>query len=356
MAEEIFSILKNTLSITFFVLAMMLFIEFVNVKTSGSFCQKIQKKGWQQLLIGAFFGVLPGCLGTYTVVTLYSHNLVSLGTLFATFVATMGDEAFFIFSLDLKTALLITGILVGIALLGGFIIDLFTKSKTKELTIEHFEIHDHDHHIESEERNSIVDNLRQASPHRAMLLFGILLIFILSILGEIGHSHDIMPMGTEHSHEHGIDWFSITFIIISIISAYVVSVVSEHFLEKHFWNHIIKKHFFKIFGWTLCIIAIIHILTEYIDVQYLVTQYHLQILIVAILIGLIPESGPHIIFISLFLSGSIPMSVLLANSLVQDGHGGLPLFAENKMTFVFLKLSKSIIALIIGICGYYLGF
>lgn len=356
MSEEIFSILKNTLSITFFVLAMMLFIEFINVKTSGSFCKKIQKKGWQQLLIGILFGILPGCLGTYTVVTLFSHNLVSLGTLFATFVATMGDEAFFIFSLDIKTALLITIILVFIGLLGGCIIDLFTKTKEKNLPIEHFEIHNHDQHIETEKPTNILDNLQKASPHRAMLLFGILLILTLSILGEIGHSHDIMPLEIEHNHEHHIDWFSITFILISIISAYVVCVVSEHFLEKHFWNHIIKKHFFKIFGWTLCIITIIHVLTEYIDLQYLVDQYHLQILIVAILIGLIPESGPHIIFISLFLSGSIPLSVLLANSLVQDGHGGLPLFAENKMTFVFLKLSKAIIALIIGILGFYLGF
>jgi hypothetical protein len=79
-------------------------------------------------------------------------------------------------------------------------------------------------------------------------------------------------------------------------------------------------------------------------------------LVIAILVGLIPESGPHIVFISLFLSGSIPFSILLANSLVQDGHGGLPLFAEAKRTFVFIKLLKLLIAFILGGALLMLGF
>ena len=124
MQAEILSILKNSLSITFFVLAMMLLIEYVNVKTEGAFCKRIQRRGLKQIIIGVLFGVLPGCLGTYTVVTLFSHNIVSLGALFATFVSTMGDEAFFLFSLQPKTAFLITGILVLIAIVGGVIIDL----------------------------------------------------------------------------------------------------------------------------------------------------------------------------------------------------------------------------------------
>ena len=40
MQELIFSVVKNSLSITFFVLAMMLFIEYVNVRTQGAFCRK----------------------------------------------------------------------------------------------------------------------------------------------------------------------------------------------------------------------------------------------------------------------------------------------------------------------------
>ncbi len=360
MQAEILSILKNSLSITFFVLAMMLLIEYVNVKTEGAFCKRIQRRGLKQIIIGVLFGVLPGCLGTYTVVTLFSHNIVSLGALFATFVSTMGDEAFFLFSLEPKTAFLITGILVLIAIVGGVIIDLVYKHPTHDCSEAHFEIHEHEYDAEEVHKTSVIENLRHASPHRALLLFGVLLIFVLSVLGEIGHSHDIMPavglkMGHEH-HEHHFDWFSITFIVISFVSAIIVSVVSEHFFETHFWNHVIKKHFLKIFGWTTCIIAIVHAIDSWVIVQDFMSEYQWHILIAAVLVGLIPESGPHIIFISLYLSGNIPFSILLANSIVQDGHGGLPLFAESKKTFVLLKGVKAVIALILGFVGLQFGF
>ena len=360
LQAEVLSILKNSLSITFFVLAMMLLIEYVNVKTEGAFCKRIQRRGWQQILIGVLFGVLPGCLGTYTVVTLYSHNLVSLGALFATFVSTMGDEAFFLFSLDPKTAFIITGILVLIAVIGAVIIDLVYKQPAHDSSERHFEIHKHEDAAEEVRKTSVIENLRHASPHRALLLFGVVLIFILSVLGEIGHSHDIMPgLGFDVAHEHTeehLDWFSITFIVISLVVAIIVSIVSEHFLETHFWNHIIKKHFLKIFGWTTCIVGIVHALDSWVIVQNFMSEYQWHILVAAVLVGLIPESGPHIIFISLFLSGSIPFSILLANSIVQDGHGGLPLFAESKKMFVFLKAVKAIIALIIGFIGLHFGF
>jgi hypothetical protein len=61
------------------------------------------------------------------------------------------------------------------------------------------------------------------------------------------------------------------------------------------------------------------------------------ILILAVLLGIIPESGPHILFVTLFASGNIPFSILLANSIVQDGHGALPLLAESKKSFLVMK-------------------
>lgn len=359
MAEIIFSILKNSLSITFFVLAMMLFIEYINVRTRGSFCAFMQRGGWRQIVLGVVFGLIPGCLGTYTVVTLYSHNLVSIGALFATFVATMGDESFILMSIDMPTALKVSAVLLVIALIGGFLIDFLYKQKNLTKHVEHFEIHEHEHGDETAIRSSIINNLKNPSPHRATLLFGIIVIFVLSLLGEIGHSHDFMPMSGEiihDEHTHHVDWFSLTFIIISIATAYVISIVSDHFLETHLWNHVVKKHFLKMFGWTTLVIAFVYVIDQWIPFQDIVSQYQWQILIGSVLIGLIPESGPHIIFISLFLSGQIPFSILLANSIVQEGHGGLPLIAESKKTFLLLKTVKSVIAIIIGFLGLSLGF
>ena len=70
-------------------------------------------------------------------------------------------------------------------------------------------------------------------------------------------------------------------------------------------------------------------------------------ILLAIVIGLIPESGPHLVFVTLFASGVIPFPVLLANSIVQDGHASLPLLADSKASFLKAKAIKVGIALIV---------
>jgi hypothetical protein len=79
-------------------------------------------------------------------------------------------------------------------------------------------------------------------------------------------------------------------------------------------------------------------------------------LVLALLIGIIPQSGPHIIFVTLFASGAIPFSVLMANSIVQDGHGAIPLLAESPRSFITMKAIKLGIGIIAGSAGLILGF
>ena len=74
-----------------------------------------------------------------------------------------------------------------------------------------------------------------------------------------------------------------------------------------------------------------------------------NIIIWAILIGIIPQSGPHLIFLILFANGDLPLGIFLANCIVQDGHGALPLLAESRKAFIISKGIKIIIALLIGV-------
>ncbi|HOS85300.1 MAG TPA: putative manganese transporter, partial [Bacteroidales bacterium] len=230
MIESIFSIFKNSLSITFFVLTTMLFIEYINVRSSGAFSKLIKKNGFRQILLGSLLGVIPGCLGTYTIVTFYTHNLVSIGALTAAFVSTMGDEAFLLFSIQPMKALLIFAGLFVIGIVTGVIVDIIYAKKNKERdakNIMHFEIHETEKHsISVPKFSTIVSNIKNASPHRALLLFGIAIILVLSLLGHIGHSHDFLTsftiqpsvehihgesceQGHEHAHEHGINWLAV---------------------------------------------------------------------------------------------------------------------------------------------------
>jgi hypothetical protein len=63
------------------------------------------------------------------------------------------------------------------------------------------------------------------------------------------------------------------------------------------------------------------------------------------------ESGPHLIFVTLFAHGSIPFSILPASSISQDGHGMLPMLAESKKGFLAVKTMNMIYAFIVGAFG-----
>jgi hypothetical protein len=151
-------------------------------------------------------------------------------------------------------------------------------------------------------------------------------------------------------------WEKPTYIIVSLIGLFIVTTVPDHFLNEHLWKHTIKKHIPRIFIWTLCAFLVIDVFLGYFDLDHWISSNTAFMLVLALLVGIIPQSGPHIIFVTLFAGGAIPMSVLLANSIVQDGHGAIPLLAESPRSFILLKAIKLVLGTLAGVAGILLGF
>jgi len=101
---------------------------------------------------------------------------------------------------------------------------------------------------------------------------------------------------------------------------------------------------------------VIHVGLEFLHLEDLVRDNLFSILLLAVLVGVIPESGPHILFITLYATGIIPLSILLASSITQDGHGSLPLLAETRKDFLRMKGVNLLLGLIVGIAGLLFGF
>jgi hypothetical protein len=343
-------VIKHTIMITSFVMVMMLIIEFINVQTKGKFSTAVQKSTHTQVLMAVLLGIIPGCMGVFALVSLYTHNLIRFGALVAAMIATFGDEAFIMFSAAPQKALILSGVLIVTALFSGYAINFFLKKKSFSPSYRHFEIHQEHEQTFLLKWATIRNNLHKPTFERAIILFGLLTFIFLLLTGTIGHGHGTI----DHHGEWG--WIRITFLLSSIIAFTIVSVVSNHFLHEHIWEHIIKKHFIKIFLWILGTMIVIHLLMEQLDLESWIRDNNLLVLLLAILVGIIPTSGPHLLFINLFLTGNIPFSILLANSIVQEGHGGLPLLAESKRSFIYLKIIKIIIACIIGIAGFLINF
>jgi len=337
----IFGVLKHTLMITSFVLVMMLLIEYINVQTQGSWQFALRKSRFGQYVLGAFLGAVPGCLGAFTVVSLYSHRALSFGALVAAMIATSGDEAFVMFSMFPLQALWISLVLFLVAMLAGWLSDALFKNQAIFLVRE-----DHELELHKEEAcncfppDGILNQLWQITFARAVLIsmFGGFLFLLVTGLLDPG----------------GWDWMKITFTLGSSFALFVVLTVPDHFLEQHLWEHVIKKHLKRIFVWTFGALLAIHYLDAYLNVNEWIQDNLYLVLLIAVVVGIIPESGPHLVFVTLFAQGSIPFSILLANSIVQDGHGTLPLLAVSGRAFLWLKLVNIAFGLLLGLAGLYL--
>lgn len=363
--NELIPILRNTLMITSFVLVMMLIIEFLNVNSRGNWAKHLKGSPFLQLVFAAIMGVLPGCLGAYTVVSLYAHGIVKFAALVTVMIATSGDEAFIMFSLIPKTALLLNGIIFVIAILVGWLLMRFgNRFEFFCVPPGHMVIHDHEVENAVFHPKSIWKNLKNLSFTRALLVGGILLFIFAILSGIIAHDHEnfslvngqIQKEIADHDHDHGFNWVKATFLLISVITLIIFLTSSDHFLEDHLWGHVIKKHFLKILLWTFGALLFIHALDQFYDVKDWISNNLWLILVIAVVIGIIPESGPHVVFILLFVQGIIPFSILLASSIVQDGHGALPLLAESRKSFITMKIINIAVGLLAGGIGLLVGF
>ena len=339
-------ILKESVVITTMVILLMMLIEFIHVRTQGKGIAVMDRKPHWQILISALLGLTPGCAGVFAVVSLYTHNIVGFGALLAACIASFGDEAFFMLSLMPEKAALIGGILLAAGIAAGCCYQLFHpfQSTTHIHQIEHLVLHEHDKPEHPEKRHET------HHPHYRFILIGCILLFIVGLLTGVLGEH-------EEEGASGLSGEKLVFIAIAAAALLLCCFSGSHFIEEHLWEHILKKHLLKIFLWSFGVIALLTLLTQQLNLEalHMRNSGRLLLLLLALGIGLIPQSGPHLAVVYLFADGIVPFSTLLANCLLQEGHGGIPLMAESPKTFVRLKAVKLLMAAAIGLTGIATG-
>ena len=338
-------VLRETIVITGFVFVMMLVIEYVNVLTSGAWRSILAKNRWGQYALAAALGLIPGCLGNFAVVAMYSHRLLSLGAVVAAMIATSGDEEFVMLALVPRQAFLVFGVCFALGVLAGALTDAVAKRRfsSDALCCDGLEVHEE---IESTtfEAARVWRQLKDCTAARGILAAGLALLIAGVLFGWIEPA----------------EWSPVRIMLLasSAIALFIVATVSDHFLEEHLWRHVAKRHLAGIFLWTLGALVAMHLLIDRanFDVAGAVERGKWIVLVIACLIGLIPESGPHLVFVTLFARGAVPFSILLASSIVQDGHGMLPMLAQSRRTFAVVKCVNFAVGLAVGAAVLAFGF
>ena len=417
---DLLEVLRNAVLITGLVLIMMLMIEYCNIGSHGSLFARLKSSGINQVLIGTLLGLVPGCIGGFAAVSLFTHKLLSFGALTAMMIASSGDEAFVMLATMPLKALLLFAILGALAIVTGLVCDRYLfKEQNFAFCPDGYEIHkEHDSSIASPFRlSSYKDALRRPSRERLLLLAGIALFVVALLSGFAGHDHAghdhaghdhavhqevALHQEAEHNqelheeveHNHALheeaahnhtlhehvahqeslqeiieerhlstftlhlldeEWMNCLFAIMSIVTLLFTATAKEHFIKEHLWHHVIKRHLLSIFLWTLGGLAVCQIGVQYLNIEEWVSSNMIFVILLAVAVGIIPESGPHLVFVTLYLNGIVPFSVLLANSISQDGHTALPLLASSRKTFLKAKAVNIIIGAVVGILLYLSG-
>lgn len=351
MLHILLDTLLNSVLITGIVIIMMMMIESFNLERHNGFFEKAKGNSLKQVILAALLGSIPGCIGGFAAVSLYSRRLIGFGALTAMMIASCGDEAFVMLAMMPDKALWIFALLFVLAVFCGTAVDLVRKRYgIRHPSTDSFQesgktekFHD------SPQETGCMEEKRSLTWQRALLTATILLFAVALMCGWLEHEHGIPESdGRLQINLLSEWWMNLVFAFLCVTMAIILCFRSDRFIRDTLCRHVLAGHLPVIFAWTFCILFLIGILSEYIDISRWVSDNPALMILLAVLIGIIPESGPHLVFVSLYAGGLVPFPVLLASCISQDGHSALPLLAEDKKSFAVAKLFKCIIALAAG--------
>lgn len=335
--------LKHGMMITLFVFVMMIFVDYINVLTKGKMNTVVRGGKFRQYIMASFLGSTPGCLGAFMNVSFYVHGFISFGAIVGGMIATSGDEAFVMLVMFPDKAILLFVILFVLGVISGYLADKTTNILKIE-TCQECQLSDI--HIEEDCRclswKETIEHLKKISLVRFLFLI-LLFVFIYGFISGL--------IGPEEWN-----WIRITFLILIVLTIFIVITVPEHYLEEHIWGHIAKEHLLRIFLWSFGALLVVDLGLKFWNLEAFVKAHMFWIILVASLVSIIPESGPHLIFVMMFAEGLVPFSVLLTSSIIQDGHGMLPLLSYTIKDSILIKIFNLVIGLGLGIILFSLGF
>ncbi|MEJ2501728.1 MAG: putative manganese transporter [Gemmatimonadota bacterium] len=264
----------DALVITAFVAVMMIAVEYLNVLTRGAFEKGVRGAPAVQYGAAVLLGALPGCLGAFTVVALYTHRMATIGALVGAMIATFGDEAFVMLALVPRTALWLMAGLAAVGFVVAPVVDRVAGSRRyapdscARLSI-------HAEACRCFPGREILTQWVRPAPHRPLLLAGMTAFTLWVVLGGPG----VPPAWS---------WVRVTLTGVALFGAFVVATVPDHFLAEHLWSHVARHHVPRIFAWTAGVLAGLSLLEQGVGVEVVTVAGPWTLLPIASLVGLVP--------------------------------------------------------------------
>ncbi len=272
---------KDTLYLVPFLLLTYLAMEWLEHKAGSRAEEAVRRAGAAGPVVGALVGIVPQCGFSAAAATLWAGRVITLGTLFAVFLAT-SDEMLPIFiaeQVDPLVILKILGVKLMIGMVMGFVIDAALRlSRRDKEKLRIHELCEHDHCHCNGDCHACEDN-----PELAY---------------DFEHDED-----HEHHHEHSSIWHS------ALVHTLQVTVF--------------------IFLVTLVLDGVMEWVGEDALAAALGSNQVLSVLGAA-LVGLIPNCAASVVVAQLYVDGALGAGAMMAGLLVSAGVGLLVLMRTNR--------------------------
>ena len=301
--------------------------------------QFIEKNKSYEIPTSAFLGVIPGCGGAIMVMSLYTRGVVSFGSVLAALIATMGDAAFLLIASKPQAALIILPITFITGIICGYVIKPFTKNFINKISL----------------KKDLNKNLpKNKIPKKFYSLWLICLIpgICLGLLNafQIEISFYIFGIDLIHSFSFILAMYCILLWVFNPLTDIQMASIHENSLRR--------------VADTTCFVTVWVIIAfvtyELIDLSTnglifeSLKYFGPFIPLIAIIIGFIPGCGPQIMITSMYVSGQIPLSAQIGNSISNDGDALFPAIAISAKAAIIATLYSAIPAIFIAYLWYYL--
>ena len=334
----LFSASDAYIAVSSFVGVTLLIFVFLE-KRNFNLQRFIEKNKSYEIPTSAFLGVIPGCGGAIMVMSLYTRGVVSFGSVLAALIATMGDAAFLLIASKPQAALIILPITFLTGIIFGYIVKPFTKNFINKISL----------------KKDLNKNLPKNKIPKNFYSFWLMCLIPGIILGvlnafQVEISFYIFGIDLIHSFSFVLAMYCILLWVFNPLTDIQMASIHENSLRR--------------VADTTCFVTVWVIIAfvtyELIDLSTKglifdsLKYFGPFIPLMAIIIGFIPGCGPQIMITSMYVSGQIPMSAQIGNSISNDGDVLFPAIAISPKAAIIATLYSAIPAIFIAYLWYYL--
>lgn len=370
---EIGGIVRDTiaeayLQVSVFVAATLMLLYAIEKNFAIDLESRLANARLAQVPFAALLGLLPGCGGAIVVVTQFVNGRIRFGALVAVLIATMGDAAFLLIAAVPETAGIVLAISVVCAIVCGWIVDVahspdFMRqvAANRRGAVSGAQSLGHDVPVWLDRGWLVLwaagvpfalaiafqqepnDWFGPMADHQPVTWLG----FAGAMLAMVMWAGRVEGGAMQRGKPHGVSVLAYPAPVSDRDSAGLLASSRQARPDTNF----------------VTVWVIVAFLSFELSVAFSGTDPRLWFNIAAplmplvgMLVGFIPGCGPQILLTSLYLSGAVPLSTLLANAISNDGDALFPALALAPRASLLATLYSAVPALLVGYVAFSLGY